>query len=87
MKRSAFTLTELGLVIALVAIVMGLMVSAIQRIRESEARAQTLSHLKQLALALHSCNDNYKMLPPATGTFGKPEAVNGTVHIHLLPFI
>jgi prepilin-type N-terminal cleavage/methylation domain-containing protein len=86
MKRSAFTMLELLIVMLIVAALLALIVPAVLKVREAQARTQTISFLKQLTLAFHSCNDVRKGLPPATGDFGRP-AVTGTVHIHLLPFI
>jgi prepilin-type N-terminal cleavage/methylation domain-containing protein len=86
MKRSAFTMIELLIVMLIVATLIGLIVPAVMKVREAGARTRTVSFLKQLTLGLHSCNDVHKGLPPATGEFGDP-AVTGTFHIHVLPFI
>jgi hypothetical protein len=86
MKRSAFTVVELLIVMLIVAALFALIVPAVLKVREAHARTMTVSFLKQITLGLHSCNDVHKGLPPATGEFGKPP-VTGTFHIHVLPFI
>ncbi|MCI0638517.1 MAG: DUF1559 domain-containing protein [Gemmataceae bacterium] len=85
-RRSAFTMVQLLIILAILLFLLGLLLPVVGRVREAAGRTQAMNSLKQIGIALHNFADTYKKLPPAFDKFADFQ-IPGSVHVYILPYV
>lgn len=85
--RNGFTLVELLVVIAIIGILIGMLLPAVQQVRDAARRADSMNRIRQFTLAVHSSESARQELPPSITTVTGYQYIRGSVFLQLLPFL
>src|SRR5262249_54906501 len=84
-RRRGFSAIELGVVVAMVLMLAGVVLPAVQQARQKQEKSKTANELRQTAIAVHNAEGAFRRMPPAYAPYGQMKT-DATIHVHLLPF-
>ncbi len=85
--KRGFTLVELLVVIAIIGILIGMLLPAVQQVREAARRTDSMNRLRQLTLATHSFESGHMEFPPSITTIAGQSRIRGSIFLQILPYI
>ena len=86
-SRRGFTLVELLVVIAIIGILIGMLLPAVQQVRDAARRTDSMNRLRQLTLATHNFESGYMEFPPSITTITGQSRIRGSAFLQILPFL
>lgn len=86
-QRRGFTLVELLVVIAIIGILIGMLLPAVQQVRDAARRADSMNRIRQFTLATHSFESGHKEFPPTLTTVTGEKYIRGSIFLQMLPYL